>query len=68
MIKTVPWMESPAADKIRESIASYDSATRVVRAATPTTTAAPVAASVPAADNPWLNGATVQPLEGDGDR
>ncbi len=50
MIKTVPWMESPKADKIRASIAANDAPAQVHRTATVTAPMAPTADQ-----NPWLN-------------
>ncbi len=49
MIKTVPWMESPKADKIRASIAANDAPAQVHRTATVTAPMAPTADR-----DPWL--------------
>ncbi|MBF4592074.1 type IV secretory system conjugative DNA transfer family protein [Curtobacterium sp. VKM Ac-1395] len=65
MIKTAPWFESADAEKITESIASYKSGERVQRTASTTAT---VATAVAPADNPWLNGSTVQPIETETER
>jgi type IV secretory pathway TraG/TraD family ATPase VirD4 len=65
MIKTAPWYESADADKITESIASYKSGERVERTAS---TSGTVAATVPPANNPWLNATAAQPIESENDR
>lgn len=59
MVKTAPWYEGGDAAKVQASIAAYESAGRVERAAS----AAPAPATAPAAGNPWLNASTVQPVD-----
>jgi type IV secretory pathway TraG/TraD family ATPase VirD4 len=64
MVRTAPWYEGPDAAKVQASIAAYDAGERVQRTAS-TSTQAP---SIPAAGNPWLNAASVQPLEAEDGR
>jgi type IV secretory pathway TraG/TraD family ATPase VirD4 len=64
MVKTAPWYEGSDAEKVRASITAYEDASRAER----TAATAPLASSLPAEGNPWLNASTVQPLEAEDNR